>query len=69
MNTVTSADGTAIAYDRAGTGESLVLVGGALATAATQDRSSWPNCCPRGSPSTAMTAEVAVTAVTAPGTP
>jgi pimeloyl-ACP methyl ester carboxylesterase len=30
MNTVTSADGTAIAYDRAGTGESLVLVGGAF---------------------------------------
>ena len=28
MNTVTSPDGTPIAYDRAGTGEPLVLVGG-----------------------------------------
>lgn len=28
MNTVTSPDGTPIAYDRAGTGAPLVLVGG-----------------------------------------
>ena len=30
MNTVTSADGTVIAYDRTGSGEPLVLVGGAF---------------------------------------
>jgi pimeloyl-ACP methyl ester carboxylesterase len=30
MNTVTSADGTTIAYDRTGTGEPLILVGGAF---------------------------------------
>jgi pimeloyl-ACP methyl ester carboxylesterase len=30
METVTSADGTTIAYDRLGTGEPLILVGGAL---------------------------------------
>jgi pimeloyl-ACP methyl ester carboxylesterase len=30
MNTVTSADGTTVAYDRTGTGEPLVLVGGAF---------------------------------------
>jgi pimeloyl-ACP methyl ester carboxylesterase len=30
MNTVTSPDGTLIAYDRSGAGEPLVLVGGAF---------------------------------------
>jgi len=30
MNTVTSADGTTIAYDRTGTGEPLVMVAGAF---------------------------------------
>ena len=69
MNTVTSADGTAIAYDRAGTGESLVLVGGAFSYRRYPGQVKLAQLLSARSLSTAMTAAVAVTAVTAPGTP
>ena len=60
MDTVTSADGTAIAYDRAGTGPAIIFVVGAF-----NERST---CAPlaevRGSPSSRTTGGGAGTAAT-----
>ena len=69
MHTITSADGTPIAYDRTGAGPPLVLVGGAFSSAATPARSSSPNSWQPTSPSTATTAAAAATAATPPPTP
>ena len=69
MKTVISADGTPIAYDRAGSGDPLILVGGMFSYRRFPHRSSWRSCSLLASRCTATTGAAGATAETPPRTP
>ena len=64
MTTVTSNDGTTIAYTRIGAGPAVVLVDGHSVTARSGRTSRWPSSSRSSSPCTPMTGVAAATAAT-----
>jgi hypothetical protein len=64
MHTITAPDGTTIAYDRTGTGEPLILIGGAFSYRRFPGQVKLARGCRHGSPSTVTTAVAGGTAAT-----
>lgn len=69
MNTVQSADGTTIAYDRSGQGEPLILIGGSFSERAHPTMTQLAEELAPTSLSSTTTAAAAGTAATLPSTP